>query len=132
MQENSGVKQQFQKAEFFRMERPGVYRLRILPMAPNRDGSLDSGKFAYTSRRLAIMYVLDLNNRSKGIQLFLFNRSDRLPDGTVEGGMEADDCCSPYGDEVQEALNSLKPIYREALLLQQAGGYKATGRQQCY
>jgi DNA-directed RNA polymerase specialized sigma24 family protein len=69
--------------------------------------------------------VRDLNHRNGA-----FRRSDdvdvaeiagSIPDEAVAGGMNADDCCSPYGDEVLEALNSLKPIYRETLLLQQAG-----------
>jgi DNA-directed RNA polymerase specialized sigma24 family protein len=41
--------------------------------------------------------------------------------GTNENGVNPDNYRSLYGDDVLTALESLKPIYREALLLQQAG-----------
>jgi hypothetical protein len=44
----------FQKAEFFRMDRFGVYRLRILPVAPNRDGSIDRKSYEYPFHQLAL------------------------------------------------------------------------------
>lgn len=70
-------------------------------------------------------FVCEMNRRNRA-----FRRNDdvdveeiagNLPDETVAGGMDADDCLSLYGDDVLEALSRLKPIYREALLLQQAG-----------
>lgn len=35
----------FNKTEFFRMDKLGTYRLRVLPLAPNADGSLDRKSF---------------------------------------------------------------------------------------
>lgn len=37
----------FQKAEFFRMDKFGVYNLRILPLAPNPDGSAERKSYEY-------------------------------------------------------------------------------------
>ncbi len=37
----------FVKTEFFRMEKLGVYRLRILPVAPNADGTTDRKAYEY-------------------------------------------------------------------------------------
>jgi hypothetical protein len=44
----------FQKTEFFRMDRFGVYRLRILPLAPNRDGSIERKSYEYSVHQLAL------------------------------------------------------------------------------
>jgi hypothetical protein len=76
MQENSGIKPQFPKMGIFRMDRFGVYRLRVLPPALNRDGSLDSKRYEYQyGDKLHVLYVLDLNNRTEGIRLLVLNRS---------------------------------------------------------
>lgn len=42
----------FSKTEFFRMDKLGVYRLRILPIAPNRDGTSDRRSYEYPVRQL--------------------------------------------------------------------------------
>lgn len=44
----------FQKTEFFRLDKFGVYRLRILPVAPNRDGSIDRKSYEYPVHQLAM------------------------------------------------------------------------------
>jgi hypothetical protein len=44
----------FQKTEYFRMDRFGVYRLRILPVAPNRDGSIDRKSYEYPVHQLSL------------------------------------------------------------------------------
>jgi RNA polymerase sigma factor (sigma-70 family) len=65
-------------------------------------------------------FVCEMNRRHRA----LLNRSDdvdvsQMPDlcAEKETGLDMDS----YSDGVLEALNRLKPIYREALLLQQAG-----------
>jgi RNA polymerase sigma factor (sigma-70 family) len=68
--------------------------------------------------------VCDLNRRNgtfrRNDDVDVAEIADNIPES---GGYETDahDCLSLYGDEVLEALDSLKPIYRETLLLQQAG-----------
>lgn len=42
----------FAKTEFFRMDKLGIYRLRILPIAPNRDGTNDRRSYEYPVRQL--------------------------------------------------------------------------------
>jgi hypothetical protein len=44
----------FPKTEFFRMDKFGVYRLRILPIAPNRDGSIERKSYEYLVHQLAL------------------------------------------------------------------------------
>jgi hypothetical protein len=44
----------FQKTEFFRMDRFGVYRLRVLPVAPNRDGSIERKSYEYPVHQLSL------------------------------------------------------------------------------
>jgi hypothetical protein len=44
----------YRKTEFFRLDRLGVYRLRILPIAPNRDGSIDRKSYEYPLHQLAL------------------------------------------------------------------------------
>jgi RNA polymerase sigma factor (sigma-70 family) len=69
-------------------------------------------------------FVCEMNRRNRALP----RHSDdvdvsQMPDltGEIETGMDMDNYRSLYSDDVLEALNRLKPIYREALLLQQAG-----------
>jgi RNA polymerase sigma factor (sigma-70 family) len=73
-------------------------------------------------------FVCDMNRRNS-----IFRRDDDvdmsqmpdLPGETEQEGIDANNYRLLYGDDVLEALMRLKPIYREALLLQQAG-YKVS------
>lgn len=47
----------FSKTEFFRMDKLGTYRLRILPIAPNRDGKCDRQGYEYPVRQLLMELV---------------------------------------------------------------------------
>lgn len=72
-------------------------------------------------------YVSDLNHRNSQ-----FKRSDDVNVQEIEGDLLAEDNFPStvmgldnyrelYNDDILRALDSLRPIYREALLLQQAG-----------
>lgn len=52
----------FAKTEFFRMDKCGVYRLRILPLAPNPDGAAPRPGYEYPVHQL----LLELEKPSKG------------------------------------------------------------------
>lgn len=52
----------FAKTEFFRMDKCGVYRLRILPLAPNPDGTAPRPGYEYPVHQL----LLELEKPSKG------------------------------------------------------------------
>ncbi|KAA6302889.1 MAG: hypothetical protein EZS26_001059 [Candidatus Ordinivivax streblomastigis] len=52
----------FQKTEFFRMDKFGVYRLRILPVAPNPDGTADRKSYEFPVRQM----LLELEKPSTG------------------------------------------------------------------
>lgn len=56
-EENKG----FAKTEFFRMEKLGTYRLRVLPIAPNPDGSTDRNGYEYPIHQM----LLELEKPSK-------------------------------------------------------------------
>lgn len=47
----------FSKTEFFRMDKLGVYNLRVLPIAPNRDGTSDRQGYEYPVRQLLMELV---------------------------------------------------------------------------
>ena len=40
----------FQKTEFFRMDKLGIYRLRLLPIAPDQSGKVDRKSYEYPCR----------------------------------------------------------------------------------
>lgn len=72
-------------------------------------------------------YVADLNHRNSQ-----FKRSDNVDVQQIEGDLLTENNLSSnimgldnyrelYNDDILRALDSLRPIYREALLLQQAG-----------
>lgn len=52
----------FARTEFFRMDKLGVYRLRILPLAPNPDGTAPRPGYEYPVHQL----LLELEKPSKG------------------------------------------------------------------
>lgn len=52
----------FAKTEFFRMDKCGVYRLRVLPLAPNPDGTAPRPGYEYPVHQL----LLELEKPSKG------------------------------------------------------------------
>lgn len=52
----------FARTEFFRMDKLGVYRLRILPLAPNPDGTAQRPGYEYPVHQL----LLELEKPSKG------------------------------------------------------------------
>lgn len=58
MEENKS----FQKTEFFRMDKFGVYKLRILPLAPNKDGSINRKSYEYPVSQM----LLELEKPSTG------------------------------------------------------------------
>lgn len=47
----------FSKTEFFRMDKLGIYRLRLLPIAPNRDGTCDRQGYEYPVRQLLLELI---------------------------------------------------------------------------
>jgi hypothetical protein len=49
-EENKG----FTKTEFFRMEKLGTYRLRVLPIAPNPDGSMERNGYEYPIHQMLL------------------------------------------------------------------------------
>lgn len=73
-------------------------------------------------------FIADMNTRHTS-----YKRSDDLDiseiadtalneeEGLGANSMDMDNYCSLYSDDILHALNRLRPIYREALLLQQAG-----------
>lgn len=54
----------FQKTEFFRMDKLGVYRLRILPLAPQKDGTIPRKSYEYPVYQL----LLELEKPSTGVK----------------------------------------------------------------
>lgn len=72
-------------------------------------------------------YIQDLNRRREPVRrtqdVDIRDIADSCPDRTEAGGnsMDAGNYREFYNDDILEALERLKPIYREALLLQLAG-----------
>ncbi|MDR1718072.1 MAG: hypothetical protein LBS20_19735 [Prevotella sp.] len=59
----------FAKTEFFRMDKFGVYRLRILPIAPNTDGTADRKSYEYPVHQM----LMELEKpASGGKQSFMY------------------------------------------------------------
>lgn len=57
-EENKG----FAKTEFFRMEKFGTYKLRILPVAPSADGTIERKSYEYPAHQM----LLEIEKPSKG------------------------------------------------------------------
>ncbi len=47
----------FQKTEFFRMEKLGTYKLRLLPIAPDQMGKVDRKSYEYPTRSLLLELI---------------------------------------------------------------------------
>lgn len=61
----------FAKAEFFRMDKLGVYRLRILPIAPNRDGTNDRRSYEYPVRQLLMELEKTVTGNGKATSMYV-------------------------------------------------------------
>lgn len=61
----------FAKTEFFRMDKLGVYRLRILPIAPNRDGTSDRRSYEYPVRQLLMELEKPATGNGKVISMYV-------------------------------------------------------------
>ncbi|MCS2956852.1 hypothetical protein NXX53_06125 [Bacteroides salyersiae] len=44
----------FARTEYFRMDKLGVYNLRVLPIAPSKDGSIDRKSYEYPVHQLLL------------------------------------------------------------------------------
>jgi hypothetical protein len=76
-QRSSEENRLFQKTEFFRMEKFGVYRLRILPVAPNTDGTADRRSYEFPVRQM----LLELEKPSTaGKASFMYVTVPRITD----------------------------------------------------
>lgn len=61
----------FTKTEFFRMDKYGVYRLRILPLAPNADGSYPRQGYEYPTRRMILELARPETSTSKNPKVYV-------------------------------------------------------------
>ena len=55
----------FSKTEFFRMDKLGTYNLRLLPIAPSSDGTLDRKSYEYPCRSL-LLELINPKSKSAG------------------------------------------------------------------
>lgn len=61
----------FAKTEFFRMDKLGTYRLRILPIAPNRDGTSDRRSYEYPVRQLLMELEKPITGNGKATSMYV-------------------------------------------------------------
>lgn len=61
----------FSKTEFFRMDKLGIYRLRILPIAPNRDGTSDRRSYEYPVRQLLMELEKPMTGNGKAVLMYV-------------------------------------------------------------
>ncbi len=61
----------FAKTEYFRMDKLGVYRLRILPIAPNRDGTNDRRSYEYPVRQLLMEIEKPVTGNGKAASMYV-------------------------------------------------------------
>lgn len=69
----------FSKTEFFRMDKLGTYRLRMLPIAPNRDGTCDRQGYEYPVRQLLLELIKptkDPNAKSTSVYVSVTRATD--------------------------------------------------------
>lgn len=69
----------FSKTEFFRMDKLGIYRLRVLPIAPNRDGTCDRQGYEYPVRQLLLELIKptkDPNAKSTSVYVSVTRATD--------------------------------------------------------
>lgn len=65
-EENKG----FTKTEFFRMEKLGTYRLRVLPIAPNLDGSMERNGYEYPIHQM-LLEIEKPSNSNKALYVYV-------------------------------------------------------------
>lgn len=92
-EENKG----FSRTEFFKLDKLGTYRLRILPAIPSADGTIDRKSYECPVHQMLLeiqkpssggnyggglkysyahcAYIFDLNERAKGVQLLTLSHS---------------------------------------------------------
>lgn len=61
----------FSKTEYFRMDKLGVYRLRILPIAPNPDGTSDRRTYEYPVRQLLMELEKPATGNAKPASMYV-------------------------------------------------------------
>lgn len=61
----------FSKTEYFRMDKLGVYRLRILPIAPNPDGTSDRRTYEYPVRQLLMELEKPTTGNAKPASMYV-------------------------------------------------------------
>lgn len=61
----------FAKTEFFRMDKLGTYRLRVLPIAPNRDGTSDRRSYEYPVRQLLMELEKPITGNGKATSMYV-------------------------------------------------------------
>lgn len=61
----------FTKTEFFRMDKLGTYRLRVLPIAPNRDGTSDRRTYEYPVRQLLMELERPVTGNGKATSMYV-------------------------------------------------------------
>lgn len=61
----------FTKTEYFRMDKLGIYRLRILPIAPNPDGTSDRRTYEYPVRQLLMELEKPATGNAKPASMYV-------------------------------------------------------------
>lgn len=61
----------FTKTEYFRMDKLGIYRLRILPIAPNPDGTSDRRTYEYPVRQLLMELERPATGNAKPASMYV-------------------------------------------------------------
>lgn len=61
----------FARTEFFRMDKLGVYRLRILPLAPGRDGTMTRPGYEYPVHQLLLELDKPVKNGGKPQKMYV-------------------------------------------------------------
>jgi hypothetical protein len=61
----------FAKTEFFRMDKLGTYRLRVLPIAPNRDGTSDRRSYEYPVHQLLMELEKPVTGNGKATSMYV-------------------------------------------------------------
>ncbi len=61
----------FTKTEYFRMDKIGTYRLRILPVAPNHDGTSDRRSYEYPVRQMLMELEKPTNGTGKPSSMYV-------------------------------------------------------------
>lgn len=88
----------FSKTDFFRMDKLGTYNLRLLPIAPNSDGTLDRKSYEYPCRSLLLELI---NPKSKGKPTSVYASVPRA----IDAGFTVDLIDTYRKEAVDEALS---------------------------